>query len=274
MKKINEKETKLNKKIYLLYSLTITTVILSQIHATDAPSVEHLLNADTVEITFKCQRDLDKRKVDMEKWLKIATAVDTLIKECYTYPAGKEWDELYKKVFDTVLFVHNEHSNPAGMHVDLLVTGQTLKEHRIIIHQNHEYTLTNDLDDTQIDRVLDLCHQTWWAKERSRQELDIILRHSLYFALIDSENQKIIGFIRAVSDFVRNASIFDVIIDEAYQGKGLGRLLVNSLINHPKLQKVPYIELQCRDDKVSFYQELGFDKNFGNVVPMVLNKRK
>ena len=150
-----------------MYSLVAASCIATQNKAADAPSIEQLLNSDTVEISFKCHRDLDKRKVDMEKWLKIATAVDTLIKECYAYPEGKEWDELYKKVFDTVLFVHNEHSNPAGMHVDLLVSGQTLKEHRIIIHQNHEYTLTNDLDDTQIDQVLDLCHQTWWAKERT-----------------------------------------------------------------------------------------------------------
>ncbi len=75
-------------------------------------------------------------------------------------------------------------------------------------------------------------------------------------------------------DEVRYASIFDVIVDTQYQSKGLGKLLVEKILAHTKLANTPCITLYCLEDKVGFYEKCGFEKNFDNIIPMRLKKKK
>lgn len=255
------------KKLFII----LPTLIGAHNQAFDKPTIEQLRNTDTVEISYKCQRDTDQ-SVDIENWLKIATAVDTLIDKCYAYSNAKD-DELFEEVFDTIRFIREKRSN-AGISATLSVSGQTKKEQKKILHNDQEYTLTNNLTDMQIVQLLELCHQTWWAKDRTYQELETILENSLSVALIDTSNQKVVGFIRAVTDYVRYAGIFDVMVQTEYQSMGLGKLLIDAMLNHPKLVTLPFIELHCLDDKVALYKKFGFEKSFGNLVPMRLNRKK
>ncbi|KAL5105593.1 Glucosamine 6-phosphate N-acetyltransferase 1 [Taenia crassiceps] len=50
----------------------------------------------------------------------------------------------------------------------------------------------------------------------------------------------------------------DVVIDEAYRNKGLGRLLVSVLIEVGRSQGCYKISLDCDSDKVTFYERNGF----------------
>jgi len=249
------------KLFYLLPFLSLT------LYGLEKPTLEQLYNTDKIEISFSCYRD--KRHVDMDSWLKIAVATDNLIDKCYTYPDEKD-DELFEETFNTIRFIRNERrTNPSqGIHSLLYVAGQTTKTIEEISLDGHDYILTNAIDNAQIDQLLELCHQAWWAKERTAQELDTLLKNSIYFVLIDAETQNIIGFIRAVTDYVRFAGIFDVIVDEHYQGKGLGKLLVESMLQNPKLQNAALIGLYCKDDTVAFYEKCGFEKDFNTIVPM------
>lgn len=268
-KTINKGTCVIKKNIFLITPILLPPLIGAQTF--EKPTIEQLRNTDTVEISYKCHRDIDK-PVNMENWLNIATTVDTLIDHCYTYPNEKD-DELFEEVFDTVRFIRANRSNP-GVYTNLMVAGLTKKEHTSILLNDHEYKLTNNLDDTQIDQLLNLCHQTWWAKDRTHQELETILENSFYLALIDTTTQKVIGFIRAVTDYVRYAGIFDVMVDTEYQGKGLGKLLIDDILHHPKLEKLTLVELHCLDDKVALYEKFGFEKSFDNLVPMRLNRKK
>lgn len=261
----------IKKNIFLMSHIILPTLIGAHNQALDKPTLEQLRNTDTVEISYKCHRDIDK-PVNMENWLKMATAVDTLIDHCYIYPNERD-DELFEEVFDTIRFIREYRSN-FGIHANLMVASSTKKEQTTVLINDHEYKLTNNLDDIQIDQLLELCHQTWWAKERTRKELETILENSLYVVLIDMNNQKVIGFVRVLTDYVRYAGIFDVMVDIEYQGKGLGKLLLDTILHHPKIEKLPLVELHCLDDKVALYEKFGFEKSFDNLVPMRLHRKK
>lgn len=78
--------------------------------------------------------------------------------------------------------------------------------------------------------------------------------HTVIFVF---DNDKLIGFGRAISDGVRQAAIYDVAITPEYQGKGLGRLILNSI--KEKLPKCNFI-LYASPGKENFYEKLGFEK--------------
>lgn len=56
----------------------------------------------------------------------------------------------------------------------------------------------------------------------------------------------------------------DVVVDDNYRGKHLGKTLVivaKQLAQHLKCYKM---SLECKNDLVPFYQELGFQKELDN----------
>lgn len=65
----------------------------------------------------------------------------------------------------------------------------------------------------------------------------------------------LIGSARAVSDGIYYATIYDVVVDPAWQGKGVGRRLVQDLIERLPAEK---IFLTSVPGKQGFYAKLGF----------------
>lgn len=72
------------------------------------------------------------------------------------------------------------------------------------------------------------------------------------FAFVDG---KMIGFARAISDGVRQAAIYDVALLPEYQGKGIGGMLIESI-----MQKLPGCNfiLYSNLGKEAFYEKMGF----------------
>ena len=57
-----------------------------------------------------------------------------------------------------------------------------------------------------------------------------MLRQSdLLIGLCDSERRHLMAFARILTDYVYKALILDVIVEPAYRGRGLGRLLMESI---------------------------------------------
>lgn len=78
--------------------------------------------------------------------------------------------------------------------------------------------------------------------------------HTTIFAFDDD---KLIGFGRAISDGVRQAAIYDVAIIPEYQGKGIGKLILDSIVN--ELPQCNFI-LYASPGKELFYEKLNFRK--------------
>jgi N-acetylglutamate synthase-like GNAT family acetyltransferase len=99
----------------------------------------------------------------------------------------------------------------------------------------------------------------FWAQDRSEQDMATALAHS--FPVVTAwHGDTLIGFARATSDGVFRATIWDVVIDPTYQGGGLGRKLVETLVSHPHLNRVERVYLMTTNQQ-GFYERIGFEEN-------------
>ncbi len=111
--------------------------------------------------------------------------------------------------------------------------------------------------------------ETFWANNRSQHNLQIMLKNSDVVITIWLRNE-IIGFGRATTDSVFRAVLWDVVIAQEYQGLGLGKKLIDSLINHPLIINSEKIYLMTTN-QCDFYNNLGF-QNVVNQELLLLNK--
>jgi len=117
------------------------------------------------------------------------------------------------------------------------------------------------LDSNHIIKLHKLYQNEWFTEGRSLDKVKIMLSHTDFvFGVCDGNNDDLIGFARVISDHVYKAFVFDVIVDPAYRNKGLGKLMMETIFNHPKLSSVSHIELYCPESLAPFYEKLGFNR--------------
>ena len=114
------------------------------------------------------------------------------------------------------------------------------------------FSETTDLDAAQLLRLF---HQAPWAKNRTLKDAKVMLDHS-DVVLCAWDGERLVGFGRVLTDFVYRATIWDVIVDQAYQKQGIGTELVQRILHHPRLNKVELFWLCTR--RPGFYEKLGF----------------
>ena len=100
---------------------------------------------------------------------------------------------------------------------------------------------------------------TAWAKNRKIEELEIAIANSNPVVSV-WDSQKMIGFGRATSDCVYRGTIWDIVIHPNYQGGGLGRKLVQTILSHPRMCHVERVYLMTTYQQ-DFYKRIGFQYN-------------
>ena len=106
----------------------------------------------------------------------------------------------------------------------------------------------------QLQGLLD--EHSFWATGRSQHELSRMLAGSQ--AVVSAWNgSRLVGFGRATSDGVFRAALWDVVVAGEYQGQGLGRRVVETLLQAPALVAVERVYLMTTNS-AGFYEQLGF----------------
>ena len=73
------------------------------------------------------------------------------------------------------------------------------------------------------------------------------------------------AFARVLTDGVYKALIFDVIVAGSHRDHGLGRALMDALLEHPRLKSVRHLELYCLPELIPFYRRWGFSDELGEL---------
>ena len=119
-----------------------------------------------------------------------------------------------------------------------------------------DFSITTNPEDLQVDAILDyLQNDSYWAQNRTEEQMKNIIENSLCFGLYKDENQ--IGFARVVTDYATFAYLGDVYVLPEFQGNGLGTWLMEIVINHPDLQGFRRWVLATRDAH-KLYEKFGF----------------
>lgn len=106
----------------------------------------------------------------------------------------------------------------------------------------------------QIDRICAMLSKSYWAQARSRETIEKSIQHSVCFGAYAEGTQ--VGFARCVTDYATIFWLCDVIVDEAYRGRGIGKALMEAVSSHEKLQGLSGI-LMTRDAH-GLYAKHGF----------------
>lgn len=99
----------------------------------------------------------------------------------------------------------------------------------------------------------------FWARDRQIDDLKTAVVHSCPVASV-WDGDRLIGFARATSDGVYRATIWDVVVHPDYQGAGLGRKLVETVLMHPHVNRVERVYLMTTKQQ-AFYERIGFQEN-------------
>lgn len=95
-----------------------------------------------------------------------------------------------------------------------------------------------------------------WSSGHYPEKLVIAMKHSgSVFSAWDGE--KLIGLISAMDDTIMNAYIHYLLIDPEYQGKGIGKQLINKI--KERYSDFMRIILIAYNKEVSFYHNCGFE---------------
>jgi len=122
------------------------------------------------------------------------------------------------------------------------------------MYSKGNYCIYDDRNKVQFDEVKSLLKQSYWANDRDLVTILTSINNSICFSLFHNEIQ--VGFGRVVTDFASVAYISDVIIDSKHRSEGLGKWLVDTIINDPRWKNI--LQLLVTDDAHSLYEQFGF----------------
>lgn len=102
-----------------------------------------------------------------------------------------------------------------------------------------------------------LSTESYWNKGVPLRIVQTAIEHSLNFGVYDGEQQ--VGYARVITDFAAIAYLGDVFILPAYRGKGLSKLLMKTIMEHPSLQGMRRWML-LTGDAHGLYEQFGWSR--------------
>jgi GNAT superfamily N-acetyltransferase len=125
------------------------------------------------------------------------------------------------------------------------------------------YTIDTNRERLDFEVMAGWIRRTYWAPGRPRR---VVQRSWDASAVVFGmyHGQTIVGWARVVTDFVSVAYLADVFLLPEHRGHGLGTWLVETILNHPDLQRVRWI-LHTADAQ-GLYQRFGFERMGGRVM--------
>ena len=113
----------------------------------------------------------------------------------------------------------------------------------------------SDRKDIDPPQLVSLYRQAPWANTRTPDDAREMLTHT-DVAITAWDENRLVGFGRVLTDYVYRASIWDVIVDNAYQGQDIGTQIIQRILEYPDLKRVELFWLCTRSP--GFYEKLGF----------------
>lgn len=103
-----------------------------------------------------------------------------------------------------------------------------------------------------------------WDEAPSIDQVKLAMENTL-FRISVFDDEKLIGMARVIGDKGLDYYIKDVVVIPEYQGKGVGRILINELLKYINDNGIKgteiFVELCALPDVIPFYEKFGFRSN-------------
>ncbi|RMA90793.1 GNAT family N-acetyltransferase [Priestia megaterium] len=117
-------------------------------------------------------------------------------------------------------------------------------------------SLSNSIENVEWSRMKEIYHSVGWTNHNEEKIKKVFQSSNVVAIAYDEDN--IAGFGRALSDGVFNAAIYDVVVDEQYQNKGIGQKVIKNLL--AQLDDISCVHLVSTSGTEDFYKKAGFQK--------------
>jgi len=118
------------------------------------------------------------------------------------------------------------------------------------------YRIVEGADKIDVQDVERLLRTTYWADNRPLETIKKSMQNSVCFGVV-TEDGKLVGFARVISDYATSYYLCDVVVDEKMRGLGLGKALVSHIASSPDFSGLRGI-LITRDAH-GLYARFGFE---------------
>ncbi|MEP0943574.1 MAG: GNAT family N-acetyltransferase [Rhizobiaceae bacterium] len=118
-------------------------------------------------------------------------------------------------------------------------------------------TISNDRSLIDFERLGSFIQNAYWGKGRSRQTIQASFDGSLCFIAMEQGHQ--VGFARVITDYAVLGYICDVMVFEEHRGRGISKLIMQEILDHPDLGSVEGFMLATADAQ-GLYEQFGFEK--------------
>lgn len=127
-----------------------------------------------------------------------------------------------------------------------------------------EVEVRDSIEPDQLSSLVELFAHEWWSQTRTMEDVTrMLLASDVVVTLAHRSTRRLMGFARVLTDGVYLALILDVIVEPAARGLGLSSLLMETVLNHPKVSLARSVELVCQPELMPFYQRFGFSDQVG-----------
>lgn len=134
--------------------------------------------------------------------------------------------------------------------------------HRLCLTPNPQVAMVlsseREIDLIQLEQ---LCDAVGWSR-RPLRRVRKALEHSLLQVGLwrhDPRLPKLVGFARCTGDGVVEATVWDVVVHPHYQGVGLGKQLMDYVLEQLRTMEVERVSLFADPDVVAFYANQGWE---------------
>jgi GNAT superfamily N-acetyltransferase len=118
------------------------------------------------------------------------------------------------------------------------------------------FSISTDKTKLDLEVICTFLRSAYWSNQRPRATILKSLEHSLCFGLYHFDKQ--IGMARVITDYATFAYLCDVFVLEEYQGHGLGKFLMETVLEYPDLAGLRRFMLATRDAH-GLYSQFGFE---------------
>ncbi len=132
-----------------------------------------------------------------------------------------------------------------------------LPHHAGCLKMENNFFVSTDKSKLDIKLIHNFLRRSYWAKDITLKTVEDSIKNSLCLGIYQEDRQ--VGFARVITDYATFAYLADVFILENYQGRGLARLMLEFISDHPKLQNLRRWMLATKDAH-GLYSKYGFKK--------------